>query len=324
MSKRLQLIFIIAAFVLVGGYFSAHSYVEQEMQGVLARWLDENELEDRMSWESSSISLFDQSLTLTGVTLELDGADPLSARQVVISDYLENAERLRSRVRISGLIQQGAELEEINQMLRDQAALLNLSEAQTLQIAPVDLLVVSDQNDVTGEALSEFSLTMPGVISADVHLSMTDLYDLRAQSKRLNAQLMAKTTPEELSAEDIQQVLDVLLKGSLDAFSLRLEDQGLLPFALTAWRGNNGFSEEQFTQWIENSRSGCQFVLYSLPETLAPTCDLVEPLLRGQLRELTLAASPQQPVKLAELFEVTSNPALVTVFDQLNLSITGQ
>src|SRR5690606_30313126 len=169
MSKRLQLIFIIAAFVLVGGYFSAHSYVEQEMQGVLARWLDENELEDRMSWESSSISLFDQSLTLTGVTLELDGADPLSAREVVISDYLENAERLRSRVRISGLIQQGAELEEINQMLRDQAALLNLSAAQTLQIAPVDLLVVSDQNDVTGEALSEFSLTMPGVISADVH-----------------------------------------------------------------------------------------------------------------------------------------------------------
>ncbi|MBF0674580.1 hypothetical protein [Pseudomonas sp.] len=324
MSKRLQLIFIIAAFVLVGGYFSAHSYVEQEMQGVLARWLDENELEDRMSWESSSISLFDQSLTLTGVTLELDGADPLSAREVVISDYLENAERLRSRVRISGLIQQGAELEEINQILRDQAAQLNLSEAQTLQIAPVDLLVVSDQNDVTGEALSEFSLTMPGVISADVHLSMTDLYDLRAQSKRLNAQLMAKTTPEELSAEDIQQVLDVLLKGSLDAFSLRLEDQGLLPFALTARRGNNGFSEEQFTQWIKNSRSGCQFVLYSLPETLAPTCDLVEPLLRGQLRELTLAASPQQPVKLAELFEVTSNPALVTVFDQLNLSITGQ
>lgn len=324
MSKRLQLILIIAAFVLVGGYFSAHSYVEQEIQGALTRWLEENELEERMSWESSSVSLLDQSLTLTGVTLTLEGADPLSAREVVISDYLENAERLRSRVRISGLIQQGAELEEINQMLRDQAALLNLSEAQTLQIAPVDLLVVSDQNDVTGEALSEFSLTMPGVISADVHLSMTDLYDLRAQSKRLNAQLMAKTTPEELSAKDIQQVLDVLLKGSLDAFSLRLEDQGLLPFALTAWRGNNGFSEEQFTQWIENSRSGCQFVLYSLPETLAPTCDLVEPLLRGQLRELTLAASPQQPVKLAELFEVTSNPALVTVFDQLNLSITGQ
>lgn len=324
MSKRLQLILIIAAFVLVGGYFSAHSYVEQEIQGALARWLDENELEERMSWESSSVSLLDQSLTLKGVTLELEGAEPLSAREVVISDYLENAERLRSRVRISGLIQQGEELEQINQMLRDQAALLSLSEAQTLQVAPVDLLVVSDQNDVTGEALSEFKLTMPGVISVDVHLSMTDLFDLRAESKRLNAQLMAKATPEQLSAEDIQQVLDVLLKGSLKAFSLRLEDQGLLPFALTAWRGNNGFNEQQFTQWIENSRSGCRFVLYSLPETLAPACDLVEPLLRGQLSELTLAANPQQPVKLAELYEVTHNPAQVMVFDQLNLSISGQ
>ena len=324
MSKRLQLILIITAFVLVGGYFSAHSYVDQEMHAALARWLDENELQDSMTWESSSVSLFEQSLTLTGVSLELEGAAPLKAREVVLSDYLESAERLRSRVRISGLIQEGEELEQINRMLREQAARLGIDEARALQIPPVDLLVFSDQNEVTGDALSNVSVTMPGVISADLHVSLGELYGLREEGKRLNAQLMANGSGQQLSAPEIQQVLDLLLKGSLKAFSLRLEDQGVLPFASTAWRESRGFSEEQFAQWIEDSRSGCQFVFYSLPERLAPACDLLEPLLRGQLRELSVAASPEQPVKLAELYEVTSNPSLVSVFDQLNLSINGR
>lgn len=305
--------------VALAGWFMlsriADAKAEERVSGLLERY----EVRNDVSWSKVSASPFGSSVRIDGVTVRDGSSDErLKIERVEISDFVDEGQRKRARIRMSG-IAAGAGGSPV-------VALEWVRASGRTELPPASVTASWDIDFDRDDSVLNVGIDQPGVIKATVDLELERIAALvrfveeaggmnRMESRgRQMPGLGLGMNPDD-ALGSVFAMLEVIGDVRIRRVSAALEDEGLIrrsvalhkryAIPVRAGDGEAGVQRDrQFRQQLEQGLLECERELPVRDTAVRKrACATMMRFVGGDSRSISLKVSPERPVPFGEVFE---------------------
>lgn len=344
MPKQLKFIVPGAALVvLLGGYFGLTQVAANSAESRIEDWLYDNELDGQVSWQSLSSSPFGGTVVLAGVEVmgsagALKGLD-LSIQRLQISDLVNERERKSLSLDIQGISFPNSD-KGLGQQLNAEVFGNLLLDSGRSELQPFDLKLQGRYDNDEQQASYSLALTLPELLEIESSQTIDRVRDLDslfsgavAQASR-HSSVLARSGIGKHLEDDSDTALKRLLSIELGDSAFSLRDLGYFKrsnalhqrYALSLDPTSQDDAETQrqaaFARQMRNEQKGCEDNLAPLYRDAEQACSSWLATLNGQNEGIRLSSSPEERVRLSDLFNAAQRPDRAErLLSRLNLRI---
>lgn len=308
-----------------GGSWYASSKAEERLRTRLA----EHDLLDKVRWKSLDASLFG-SVTLKGVTVDMQRQGMLHADTLKISDVIDDEKRQRVSLQASGLTQTAGE----------DGALLNRAvgwPTGRAELPPMEASLKLDARYDDDEGRLELAVRQKDALNLDYRLDVTQIAPLRDLSMLgRGAQGMGglgAVGGRSMGALSMLGAVSALGRISLKSMEARLEDRGMVERGIVLYKRHNialqtdGDSvksqrNKAFEQHMQTWETACRTQGLALL-TIDPeqACRATARFLSGDKDTLRLSAEPKKPVSAEQIMGMLFGRSSAAAASLLNAQV---
>lgn len=285
-------------------WFGVSAYMASKAEQELRRFLETFDLQDKAHWDSLSATPFGK-VTIKGFTVKSRN-DEIQIGRITLTDVINKPEHQRFHLDIEGL-GNGAGYSPINSahpILGD------------LDLPPLNFSVSSETDYAKDQSELSFSFVQDQMLSG-------------SYSMRLSQVQAFRTFNDEMQKDSINlfSVLLEMQKIRLDHLQLKLENLGFVEYFQAALKKNpenpaamsSGRPDHDFMDSLDIKAALCPTDQYmSHVNDPEQACRVLLDFATGRGKTLDLTVAPVKPVTIAILFQLQSNPSLLS---KLNIDI---
>lgn len=305
--------------VVAGGWLMLSRVADAKAEERVAGLLDQYEVRDGVSWAKVSASPFGSSVRIDGVTVGEGVADEqLTIDRVDISEFVDEGQRKRARIRMTGI-----------------AAGMGGSPAIGLEwvrasgrtdLPPADVTAFWDIDFEGDDSVLHLGIDQPGVMKASIDLELERIAALarfvedagamnRGDGRGRPMQGWGGGMAPGDALGNVFAMLEMVGDVRVRRVSAALEDDGLIRRSIALHKryaipvrvgdGEPGVQrDKQFRQQLELGLLECEREL-PVRDTAArkKACATLIGFVSGERKSISLKVSPERPVAFGELFQ---------------------
>ncbi|MGO3889707.1 MAG: hypothetical protein ACTJHW_01915 [Paenalcaligenes sp.] len=279
-------------------WWGASSYASGKAEDSLRTKLAAMGMQDQVHWADLSASPFG-TVTLKDVTVTMSPRDQVQAKEVQISDVIEDAKRQRIALSVKGLVLPDG---KSNSMLGNS---LGLASGRA-ELSPMDVVLKADVRFDDNQADIALSVEQKDMADLDFKVSMTEIGALQSLA---NGQLPA----DAMMGFGIMGPLQMLSRISIKELDIKVKDRGLMERGIALHKRYNmpvqigegsakSQREKAFEQEAEEMMTQCRSEGFALmtqdPEA---SCKAVVRFATGDKSTLRITMDPKTPVSIERI-----------------------
>jgi len=257
--------------------------------------------EDKVRWKEVSVSPFG-TLTFNHLRIELSSDEYLNARQVRISDVIDEADRQRVRVQIK---QAKSEFYDISS-----------KELPAEFFNPMDANLQVDLNYSDNQAKILYDIQQEGMADIELQLGLSEIGALRGVLVAILPQSSKPAPDLDPNVIGLNR-LAAAYSISVDSFEGKINNKGFVKYATDALmqemaKGRRNMEQvraQVFPQFVQEAQAACHNGI----DSLKPSCQNLADFVLGKKNSLHLTASPAKPVSIEQLADASSALQLLNI-----------